>query len=38
MHSIIMQRETRRVYNILLEEDGQNFLGWKIEPGYKVLM
>ena len=30
---ILLQRETRRVYNLLMEEDAENFEGWKIVPG-----
>ena len=30
--SSLLQRETRRVYNLLME-DIENFDGWKIEPG-----
>ena len=32
----ILQKETRRVYNLLLDEDSENFPGWKIEPGYII--
>ena len=27
------QKETRRIYKILMDEDPENFEGWKIEPG-----
>jgi len=27
------QRETRRVYNLLLEDSETEFQGWKIQPG-----
>ena len=30
---ILLQGETRRVYNLLMEEDAENFEGWKIVPG-----
>lgn len=29
-----VQRETRRVYTLLMGEDIENFDGWKIEPGW----
>ena len=28
-----IQRETRRVYSLLMEEDLENFNGWTIQPG-----
>ena len=31
------QRETRRVYNLLLQEEENPFEGWKIMPGYEYV-
>ena len=31
---ICIQRETRRVYNLLLDDAEANFMGWTIEQGY----
>ena len=31
---LLIQKETRRIYNMLKEEDPENFEEWKIEPGY----
>ena len=28
-----VQRETQRVYTLLMKEDIENFDGWKIQPG-----
>lgn len=33
----VLQKETRRIYKLLLDEDSENFPGWKIEPGYDKL-
>ena len=32
-----LQRETRRVYNLLLQEEENPFEGWKIMPGYEYV-